>query len=44
MYYCDPPLHVDPGFNIETASGFWLVTSDQCRSPGPGIYTSWCVA
>ncbi|KAJ7873784.1 hypothetical protein B0H13DRAFT_2348866 [Mycena leptocephala] len=41
MYYCDPPLHADPGFNIETASGFWLVTSDQCRSPGPGLYTSW---
>ncbi|KAJ7913426.1 hypothetical protein B0H13DRAFT_2326280 [Mycena leptocephala] len=41
MYYCDLPLHADVGFDMGTAKGFWMVTSNQCRSPGPGLYTSW---
>ncbi|KAJ7865976.1 hypothetical protein B0H13DRAFT_2352714 [Mycena leptocephala] len=41
MYYCDPPLHADVGFDMGTASRFWRVTSNQCHSPGPGLYTSW---
>ncbi|KAJ7893239.1 hypothetical protein B0H13DRAFT_2339731 [Mycena leptocephala] len=44
MYYCNPPLHADVGFDMGTATGFWMVTNNECRSPGPGLYTSWASA
>ncbi|KAJ7086906.1 hypothetical protein B0H15DRAFT_950415 [Mycena belliarum] len=41
LYYCDPPLHADPGYDPENSRGVWLAVSPETRSPGPGQYTSW---
>ncbi|KAJ7045998.1 hypothetical protein C8F04DRAFT_1248263 [Mycena alexandri] len=40
-YWCYPTLHSDPIWDSTSATGFWLVTHQDCRAPGPGNYTSW---
>ncbi|KAJ7034812.1 hypothetical protein C8F04DRAFT_1259491 [Mycena alexandri] len=40
-YWCYPTLHSDPFWDLTSATGFWLVTHQDCRAPGPGNYTSW---
>ncbi|KAJ7175603.1 hypothetical protein C8R46DRAFT_1214073 [Mycena filopes] len=40
-FYCYPELHSDPVWDPTTATGYWLVVSQDAHAPGPGIYTSW---
>ncbi|KAJ7724666.1 hypothetical protein B0H16DRAFT_1472272 [Mycena metata] len=40
---CYPYIHADVGWRREDSEGLWLVTHPGCRSPGPGLYTSWYV-
>ncbi|KAJ7017227.1 hypothetical protein C8F04DRAFT_1279804 [Mycena alexandri] len=40
-YYCYPTIHRDPIWDPSTATGLWLVTSQDVLAPGPGVYTSW---
>ncbi|KAJ7022498.1 hypothetical protein C8F04DRAFT_1272611 [Mycena alexandri] len=36
-----PTIHRDPIWDPSTATGLWLVTSQDVLAPGPGVYTSW---
>ncbi|KAJ7027034.1 hypothetical protein C8F04DRAFT_1267472 [Mycena alexandri] len=42
-YYCHPIFHRDPISDVSSATGYWLVTSQEALAPGPGVYTSWYV-
>ncbi|KAJ7027273.1 hypothetical protein C8F04DRAFT_1189709 [Mycena alexandri] len=39
-YYCHPIFHRDPISDVSSATGYWLVTSQEALAPGPGVYTS----
>ncbi|KAJ7029131.1 hypothetical protein C8F04DRAFT_1265179 [Mycena alexandri] len=40
-FYCYPTFHNDPIWDASTATGLWLVTSQDALAPGPGVYSSW---
>ncbi|KAJ7016932.1 hypothetical protein C8F04DRAFT_1280418, partial [Mycena alexandri] len=42
-YYCHPIFHRDPISDVSSATGYWLVTSQEALAPGPGVYTSWYI-